>query len=154
MSAQGVADGRVGNNVTQVSQCADDAGHNRDLTADPRPTGVGAKCGAVDLLGYGAAIPGENRVRLCHAGDVFQRLAAEPLADLSERGSLWIRQAQSCTVDGRARSGSPQPSTRSAAVTADSLILLRTPADAPNGYLSSCKPFMMADSRMRRVFWP
>lgn len=108
VSAQGVAHGLIGNNVVQVSHCADDAVitsarvffrhlHDQigDLTADPRPTGVGAKLGAVELLGYEAAIPGENRVRLCHAGDVFQRLAAEPLADLSECGSLWIRQAQS-----------------------------------------------------------
>src|SRR5262249_43733835 len=41
-------------------------------------------------------VPGENRVRFGHAGNLLQSVAPDPLSDLSKGASLGIRQAQPC----------------------------------------------------------
>jgi hypothetical protein len=50
--------------------------------------------GSVELLGNQASVPAENAIRLGHSRDIPQCSAAQPIGDLSERGSLGIGQPQ------------------------------------------------------------
>lgn len=108
VTAKDVAYGLIGNNMTQISQRSNDAVvtpagilfrhlHNQvgDFMAHPWPTRVGTEFRTVELLGDKSAVPSEDCVRLCHARYVFQRFAAEPLANLSQRRPLRIGQSQS-----------------------------------------------------------
>jgi hypothetical protein len=48
---------------------------------------------AVEFAGNEPAVPGEDGIGFGDTGHVLERRATEPLADLSQRGSLGIRKA-------------------------------------------------------------
>jgi hypothetical protein len=50
--------------------------------------------GAVELLRHQSPIPGKQGIRLGHASDILQSLAAESFGDLGQGRSLRIRQPE------------------------------------------------------------
>jgi len=51
--------------------------------------------GAVEFAGNEPAVPGEDGIGFGDTGDLLERRATEPLADLSKGGALGIRKAYS-----------------------------------------------------------
>jgi hypothetical protein len=49
--------------------------------------------GAVEFAGNEPAVPGEDGIGFGDTGDLLERRATEPLADLSKGGALGIRKA-------------------------------------------------------------
>ena len=95
ITAQDIPHSLVGDNVTQIGQCAYDpviapakifASHANDevghLTPDLGPPWIGSVLGTIELLSDKPAVPGKNSVGLGD-GNLPQRFPAEPFADFS-----------------------------------------------------------------------
>ena len=61
-----------------------------DLRADSRPSRIGAMLGSIELVGYQAAVPGENGFGFGDTGDLGKELTPKAFADLSQRAPLGV----------------------------------------------------------------
>ena len=106
--AQDVSHRLIGDRMAQIGQCSDDAvvspagvlsGEADDerfqVGRDTRAAGRSTEFGAVELAGNEAAVPGEDGIGFGDKGDLLEGTTTEPLADLSESGSLGIGKAHS-----------------------------------------------------------
>ena len=55
---------------------------------------MGTMPGSVELLGNQLSVPAENGIRFGNSRDIIQRFATKPFGDVSQRGTLRIRQPQ------------------------------------------------------------
>ena len=107
MPAQNVADGLIGNRVTQVGHRADDAvvapagvfpRHPDDerfqFFIEPWPPWILAMLGAIKLLRDQLSTPGQDRVGLCDTSDFPQCLPSHALSDLGQGDAFRVGQSQ------------------------------------------------------------
>src|SRR5215469_15211771 len=103
MPPQNVSHGLIRDDVAEIGQRAHDPVvaparilpchlHNQRLQfrLDFRPTGIAAVFGSIELLRDELSVPSQNGVRLGNTGHLRQRLSAEALTNLSERGPFRI----------------------------------------------------------------
>ena len=103
VSVQDVPHCLIGDGMAEIAQSADNAvvsptgvlsGEADDerfhLGRDGGPTWGSAVFGAVELSGNEPPVPGEDGLWFSDAGNLLERSTSEPLADLSESGSLGI----------------------------------------------------------------
>ena len=108
MAAKNVADGLVRDPMTQIGHRADNAViaptgilsrhlHHQlfHFLLDSRSAPRFVYLGAVELLGYQFAIPGQDGVGFGDAGDLLQRFTTQALGDLGQRGPLTVGQSES-----------------------------------------------------------
>src|SRR5260370_36194053 len=65
-----------------------------DFSLDPRPTGASRGFRAIEFAGDQLAVPGQDSVRPGHIGHLAENLAAQSMTDLTERGSLGVRESR------------------------------------------------------------
>src|SRR6516225_10219374 len=105
MALQDIAHRLIADLVPQISQRSDDTvitpvmvllRHANDqllnLSLDPRPARASTRLRAIEFAGNQLAVPGQDRVRPGHSRHLGESLAAQSMADLSQRGSLGVRQ--------------------------------------------------------------
>jgi hypothetical protein len=106
VSTKDVAHRLIGDGMTEIGQRSDDAvvsptgvlsgeadNKRLHLGRDGGPAWSSAAFGAVELVGNEAAVPGEDGIGFGDTGDLLERSATEPLADLSKGGSFGIGKA-------------------------------------------------------------
>src|SRR5215831_16925088 len=71
-------------------------GHANDqllnLSLDPRPPEASMSLRTIEFAGDQLAVPGQDGVRSHRIGHLAENLAAQPMTDLAERGSLGVRE--------------------------------------------------------------
>src|SRR5262249_27709484 len=65
-----------------------------DRSADPRPARASTRLRPIELPGNQLAVPSQDGVRPGHSCHLCENLAAQSMADLSERGALGVRELQ------------------------------------------------------------
>src|SRR5882757_3825971 len=107
VALQHITDRLVADPVPQISQRPDDTvitpvivllRHAYDqllnLSLDPRPAGASTRLRAIEFSGNQLAVPGQDSVRPGHSRHLGENLAAQSMADLSQRSALGVRQLQ------------------------------------------------------------
>src|ERR1022692_2706707 len=65
-----------------------------DLSLDPRSARASTGLRAIEFAGDQLAVPSQDGVRPGHSCDLAENLAAQAMTDLTERGSLGVRELQ------------------------------------------------------------